>query len=437
MRAVVYFSVVRCLFIGNKIDDNAPYRFSIDLYSITCGLSMIASYTPISTVQSSARWTARLSVFVLLLLLASVLLLAGCGAEAPAATATPTKTPLPAGEPIIATPVPVAQAAIDTPIPPTAETPPTATPQPANIAPFTGKVVADPAVLRKRPILICVNNDAIGRSAHFGLDKADLVYEYIVDGFTMTRMTALYQSQSADRIGPVRSARMPNIWMTQMYDSVLAYSGGSDEIRYLLKNEVGFPYLDMDVDDPTNNVYFFTIGTSWETRVQLSTNGVRRWLQTVGQDKVWNRPGFTYSENPATFDAGQASVIQIPYPGGSSVEWRYDAQRNQYVRFQGGQVHIDNATGAQIVTDNVIVLFANHTLTNIVEDSLGTKGVNIDLYGFGDLRIFRDGRVYEGTWRANDESVPRWLGPGEQSVPLKPGQSWIQVVRPTDVITYQ
>jgi hypothetical protein len=437
MRAVVYFSVVRCLFIGNKIDDNAPYRFSIDLYSITCGLSMIASSTPISTVQSSARWTARLSVFVLLLLLASVLLLAGCGAEAPAATATPTKTPLPAGEPIIATPVPVAQAAIDTPIPPTAETPPTATPQPANIAPFTGKVVADPAVLRKRPILICVNNDAIGRSAHYGLDKADLVYEYIVDGFTMTRMTALYQSQSADRIGPVRSARMPNIWMTQMYDGVLACSGGSDEIRYLLKNEVGFPYLDMDVDDPTNNVYFFTIGTSWETRVQLSTNGVRRWLQTVGQDKVWNRPGFTYSENPATFDAGQASVIQIPYPGGSSVEWRYDAQRNQYVRFQGGQVHIDNATGAQIVTDNVIVLFANHTLTNIVEDSLGTKGVNIDLYGFGDLRIFRDGRVYEGTWRANDESVPRWLGPGEQSVPLKPGQSWIQVVRPTDVITYQ
>jgi len=85
----------------------------------------------------------------------------------------------------------------------------------------------------------------------------------------------------------------------------------------------------------------------------------------------------------------------------------------------------------------VIVLFAKHELTNIVEDSLGTKGVDIKLYGFGDLRIFRDGRVYEGTWRANDESPPRWLGPGEQIIPLKPGQSWIQVVRPTDIITYQ
>ncbi len=399
---------------------------------------MIASSYSNSIAPVPARLASRLPIFVLLLLLGSLLLLAGCGPEAPAATATPTKTPLPAGEPIIATPVPAAQA-IDTPIPPTdtPEVPPTATPLPANIAPFTGKEVVDTAPLHSRPIFICINNDAVGRSAHYGLGKADLVYEYIVDGFTMTRITALYQSQSADRIGPVRSARMPNIWMTQMYDGVLACSGGSDEIRYLLKNEVGFPYLDVDIDDPSNTVYFSSVGTDYRTRLQASTDGVRRWLQDVDKDKDWSRPGFLYNEVPATFDAGQASTIQIPYPGGNQVEWRYDTQRNQYVRFQGGQVHIDNETGEQIFTDNVIVLFAEHELTNMVEDSLGTKGVDVDLYGFGDFRIFRDGRVYEGTWRANDESPPRWLGPGEQNVPLKPGQSWIQVVRPTDIITYQ
>lgn len=395
-----------------------------------------------------------------LLLLWAVLLLAGCGGDDPTATATPTKTPLPAGEPVIATPLPVAQAT-DTPVPPTA-TPEPPTPLPANVAPYTGKVVDDTARLQKRPVLICINNDTVGRSAHYGLGKADLVYEYIVDGFTLTRITAIYQSQAAARVGPVRSARMPNIWMTQMYDGVLSCSGGSDEIRYLLKNEVGFPYLDMDIDDPSNTVYFSSVGSDYRTRVQSSTDGVYRWLvdylqtlqrllpneqnpdrrakmeEMIGNlTRTWQRPAFVYSENPATYDAGPANVIQIPYPGGNQVEWRYDAQRNQYVRFQGGQPHIDNETGAQIVTDNVIVLFANHALTDIVEDSLGTKSVNIELYGFGDFRIFRDGRVYEGTWRANDESPPRWLGPGEQIVPLKPGQSWIQVVRPTDTITYQ
>ncbi len=397
-----------------------------------------------SYVSDNGRVSLRSAVHSFLfplLLLWIALLVTGCGAADPTATATPTKTPLPAGEPVVATivaPVVAVAQVTDTPVPPTAPPqPPTPTALPANIAPFSGKAVADPAPLQQRPIFVCINNDGVGRSAHYGLGKADLVYEYIVDGFTVTRLSAIYQSQTVERVGPVRSARMPNIWMTQMYDGVLACSGGSDEIRYLLKNEVGFPYLDMDIDDPSNSVYFSSIGSDYRTRVQISSDGVRRWLQTVGQDKVWSRPGFAYNQTPATFDAGQASVIQIPYPGGNSVEWRYDAQRNQYVRFQGGQVHIDNETGGQIVTDNVIVLFAKHELTDIVEDSLGTKGVNVELYGFGDLRIFRDGRVYEGTWRANDESPPRWLGAGEQIVPLKPGQSWIQVVRPTDIISYQ
>ncbi len=136
----------------------------------------------------------------------------------------------------------------------------TATPVPENTSPYTGKVVDNPERLKLRPIFICINNDAVGRSAHRNLGRADLVYEYIVDGFTLTRMTAMFQSQTAESIGPVRSARMPNIWMTYMYDGVLACSGGSDEVRYLLKNDVGFPYLDADIDDPSQTRYFVSLG---------------------------------------------------------------------------------------------------------------------------------------------------------------------------------
>ncbi|NJN80863.1 MAG: hypothetical protein HC802_00245 [Caldilineaceae bacterium] len=80
---------------------------------------------------------------------------------------------------------------------------------------------------------------------------------------------------------------------------------------------------------------------------------------------------------------------------------------------------------------------APHELTDIVEDSLGTKSVDIQLYGFGDFRIFRDGLVYEGTWRADPENPPRWLGPGEVIVQLKPGQTWLQVTRDISEIIYQ
>jgi hypothetical protein len=317
---------------------------------------------------------------------------------------------------------------------------PTATPAalPGNVSPYTGLPVEDPEALRRRPIFVCINNDAVGRSAHFGLGLADLVYEYIVDGFTLTRITAMYQSKNAERIGPVRSARMPNVWMTYMYDGILACSGGSDEVRYLLKNEVGFPYLDADIDDlRQDGAYFFSIGTDYRTRMQTSTDGVNRWIEDHGLDKEWSRSGFQFSEESPPNPIGAANVIQIAYPGGNGVEWRYDPALGGYVRFQAGQQQVDPATGQPIVAQNVAVIAAEHTLTDIVEDSLGTKGVDIALYGFGDFRIFRDGQVYEGTWRADPETPPRWLGPGEVIVQLKPGQTWIQVVRDLTEVAYQ
>jgi len=370
-------------------------------------------------------------------ILIATLVVSGCGV-APAATATPTKTPVAAAAAIVQ-PEPTATATLLPPTPTVVAAEPIATPTalPGNIAPFTGLPVTDPQHLHARPIMICVNNDPVGRSAHWGLSQADLVYEYIVDGFSMTRLTAIYQSQEAERVGPVRSARMPNIWMTYMYDGVLACSGGSDEIRYLLKNEVGFPYLDADIDDPSNNVYFFSLGTDYRTRMQVSTEGVRRWLTDNGLDKEWQRPGFEFSPEPPGSSAGSATVINIPYPGGNGVEWRYDAAQGGYLRFQGGEQQVDPATGRPIIAQNVIAIVAQHELTNIVEDSLGTLGVNVVLYDFGDFRIFRDGLVYEGTWRADDKSPPRWLGLGDVIIKLKPGQSWVQVAQQREDISYQ
>lgn len=376
----------------------------------------------------------RFNFMSLGLVLGLTLLLNGCGGAGPAPTATPTKTPVTVAAKPTATPTPIQVVLIPTPTPPATPTP---APLAGDIAPFTGLKADNPEHLHERPVMICINNDPAGRAAHYGLSLADVIYEYIVDGFSLTRLTAIYQSKDAARVGPVRSARMPNIWMTYMYDGALACSGGSDEIRYLLKNEVGFPYLDADIDDPSQTRYFQSIGTDYRTRMQTSTDGVRQWLADNNLEKDWNRAGFQFSETPPESSAGSATDIQISYPGGNSVEWQYDPAQGGYIRFQGGTQQLDPATGQPILASNVIVMAATHTLTDMVEDSLGTKGVDITLYGFGDFRIFRDGKVYEGTWRADPENAPRWLGPGETLVQLKPGQSWVQVVRELPEVTYQ
>ena len=375
------------------------------------------------------------------------ILLAGCGSDA-LATPTPTRTPE----------MQVQQ--VDTPT--STPLPPTATPTPENLAPYTGLPVTDPSLLNEPPILVCLNNDTVSRSSHYGLNEADVTFEYIIDGFLATRITSMFQSNAATRIGPVRSARWPNIHTTYMFDGVLACSGGSDGIRYLLKNEVGFPYLDADTEDPHNLTYFFSLGDSYRTRLQTSVDRVRRWVTDMSQTcrtspllpycleifSPWltaqfddprprERASFSFNETPPDFSAAEATTIRIPYPDGNGVEWRYDPERGGYLRFQSGAPHFDQTTGQQISSNNVVVVFADHELTDIEEDSLGTLSVKIHLYGFGDLRLFRNGQVYEGTWRANDQSPPRWFGPGEQEIALKPGRTWIQVVRKSDRINYQ
>jgi hypothetical protein len=159
------------------------------------------------------------------------------------------------------------------------------------------------------------------------LSQADLVYEYIVDGFSLTRITAMFQANDADRVGPVRSARFPNIWMVQMYGGALACSGGSDHIRYLLKNEVGFPYLDADIDDPSNTVYFQNLGSDYRTRLQIGTEAVRRWLADQGITLNWDKPGFSFSDTPPAGEASHCSVSRSASSICSALFWIADRLR--------------------------------------------------------------------------------------------------------------
>lgn len=425
-------------------------------------LETVAAGRPDSLNPQTPLGTSMKSnvVVVILILLFS---LSACAGGEGGATSTPTKTPESTGiEQAAETATPVPEGATEGTGAGSESVQATATPVRRGVARYTGLPLADPTLLQETPILVCLNNDVDSRAAHYGLNEADVTYEYIVDGFHLTRLTSMYQSIPAKEIGPVRSARWPNIHTTYMFDGILACSGGSDGIRYLLKNEVGFPYLDADSEDPESLTYFYSVGSNYRTRLRTSVDRVRRWMIDMAKTcdvspllpycleifSPWlegqknsprppERARFSFSGAPQEFWASEATVVRIPYPENNGVEWRYDAASGRYLRYQSGAVHMDQATGQQISSDNVIVVFAEHELTNIVEDSLGTLSVKINLYGFGDLRVFRDGKVYEGTWRANDQSPPRWLGPGEQPIPLKPGRTWIQVVRTSDRISYQ
>ncbi|MCB0138362.1 MAG: DUF3048 C-terminal domain-containing protein, partial [Caldilineaceae bacterium] len=129
--------------------------------------------------------------------------------------------------------------------------------------------------------------------------------------------------------------------------------------------------------------------------------------------------------------------ISIPYPGGSASGYQYDGGSGRYLRFLAGGPHVDGNSGAQIGVENVIVQYVTHEATDIVEDSLGSTSIRLNLFGSGRAIVFRDGQAFEGTWRSESRGdLPRFYLADGQEIPLKPGHSWISVVPASYAISY-
>jgi hypothetical protein len=132
--------------------------------------------------------------------------------------------------------------------------------------------------------------------------------------------------------------------------------------------------------------------------------------------------------------------IIIPYPSstGSNVEYRYDETLGQYRRYLGDEPHTDGNTGEQLVLDNVIVQYVAHQATDIVEDSLGSTSIRLNLFGSNRIILFRDGLAFEGTWQSSSRGdTPHFFDPAGIEIPLKPGKSWISLVPDQYQISYE
>jgi hypothetical protein len=347
----------------------------------------------------------------------------------PTSSPSPTSTPAPTETP----------APMSTPTGVPTETPePTFTPMPTvapNICPLTHLRVRDAAMLERRPLAIKVQNATASRP-QFGLPEADIVYEHLSEA-GITRFTAIYLCQDVEKAGSTRSARFIDLEIPAMYKSLLAFSGTSPGLypkfisadfydREFVQNwglrADGF-YRDLELRQqgvPIEHTLFVDPRRIWETASELGLN--------ERQDLT----GMDFSEEVP--EGGQpATHINIPYPHrGMIVDYRYDPELGAYLRWDGGEPQLDAATGKQITVTNVVVAYATHVDADFYEDYPRTNhpSVQIQLWGTGPLVIFRDGQAFEGLWaRPNRDDMVVFRDPtGQIPIPLKPGNTWIQLV---------
>jgi hypothetical protein len=298
--------------------------------------------------------------------------------------------------------------------------------RPPDINPLTGLKVTDPALLKRRPIMVRIGNDP--GIQQVALEKADIVYEEIVEWW-VTRFTGIFLSQDPEMIAPIRSARLINLQLVPQYQGALANSGGSDEVRWELSQS---DLVNLD-EFFSPQPYFYRENEGWQTRLAFDAATAREYMKDEDLEADVKLRGFVFNPTPELKDlppeaVGDAKEAIIPYPQQTSeVRWQYDPASGNYLRWKTGEP-MEDFDGKQLSATNVIIYFADHQDTDIVEDSNGATSIRIIINGLGTAWLLRDGKILKGNWETNGRETPNFIFNDGRPMPLKPGNTWVEVV---------
>jgi hypothetical protein len=313
------------------------------------------------------------------------------------------------------------------------------------INPLTGLPV-HAAKLNRRPLAVKVPNFPFDARPQSGLSRADVVIEHEAEAY-LSRFMAVFLGGDAPALGPIRSLRLPDAELVSIFKGALVASGGHPAVKIRITEgkpwAAGYsriicpeaPFLGdggaMRRMNKPNRRYELTLysdtASLWNV---LSQRGVNQ-----GQDfhNMW-----VFDENPPP-GGRDATYLKIVYkPQWSIAEYRYDPGVKAYRRFDVGKPLMDELTGRQIAPSNVLLIYANHSNSDILADAHDPAhpwyAVLVQLWGQGSGKLFRDGRAYDIQWVRADAQAPNdrllILDSQGNQIPFRPGQTFIQLVRP-------
>lgn len=253
-----------------------------------------------------------------------------------------------------------------------------------------------------------------------GISRANLVYETLAEG-GITRLMAFYAAgNSAEEIGPVRSARLYFMDWAEEYGALYAHSGGSPEALAAMPK-----YDILDLNEFSNGQYF------WRSKTRYAPHNLYTSVENLNK-------AFTAKEGETKkdFDAWQFKD-EVELDGRPSEErrikinfstktyeagWQYDRDSNDYLRYEAGSIQQDR-DGSEVRAKNVVVQFAK--ITSI--DAIDRK--KIGTVGGGEAIVFQDGLRIDGTWEKGEKGGrTKFYDSSGVQIKFNPGVTWVEVV---------
>ncbi len=347
--------------------------------------------------------------------------------QTPTASFTPTATLTPSNTP---TDTPTAT---DTPSP--TPTPIGPFSYPEGISPLTGLPYPDEAAMNRRSLIVKISNYPPVVRPQSSVNLADVVYEYEVEG-GVTRFAAIYRNNAPTHVGSIRSARLFDLELIQMYNALFAYSGTSEPIQKLIMS-ADFVYqtfspLKGDNCEEAGFCRFPKDGLAFEHTLFLDTNGVWALATRRNVNTPLRARGFAFNATPDA-NGQTANDIYIDWYGQTSARWQYDTASARYLRYTDDVPHFDINDGQQLWADNLIVIEVPHNeRPDLFPPGASYMSHEIALWDQGRAYLFRDGQFYQGYWLRKDKepgSALQIIYGNNVPIMMKPGRTWVSVVR--------
>jgi hypothetical protein len=290
-------------------------------------------------------------------------------------------------------------------------------------SPLNGIPDATEELLDRRVMAVKVDNHPESRPQS-GLLEADAVVEILVEG-GFTRFLALFHDNDSEYLGPVRSARPTDAGILRPLGATFAFSGAQNwVVNYLVAREI--PVMGEGIEG------LFRIGGRVAPHnLYADTSGLRNAADGRGYDDEFGVP--LYDVAPwDPLPAGTADTITFSWDPYNTVTWEYSDEDDLYYRSIDGREHtwISGQDGVeeQIAVPVLVVLVGRRYTASPPGNAPGSALPATETIGGGDLYVFFEGSVLEGTWEREGIASTFLLRDADGNpVSVPPGLPWISV----------
>ena len=285
--------------------------------------------------------------------------------------------------------------------------------------PLTGDEPRTEDLLDRAAVAVKIENSEVARPLS-GLEKADLVYEELVEGGE-TRFMAFFHCKDATKAGPVRSARQVDPAILGTKTRILAYSGANRAVTDTLDDAGVVSITESDAGEAMQRVA--REGISSEHTLYANSSAIRR----IARDEYDDAPPDDLFEfGDINDNARPARSISINFGGASTISYQW--ANSGYQRSQDGVAFVAES-GRQIAPTNILIEEHRIKLSNVVDVTGTPSPIIVDETGSGRAVLFRDGRAIVGRWSREslEDSVTFETNNGDAMV-FATGSIWIELV---------